>query len=216
MINNIKSLPSSVELMHSFELPELGWENSVHNFFQPKASVPTNRNTLFWEVLKVKGWACLVGRTENRCTLWDRRLRRGGGTMPIYRLKRQLKPSAKETQQHTELIRLSKSTHRACIHEESSISAQLLHWELKNGGLRYGPVIDVESSLKEAEKGFQMQVTHTHNIHILSYVHVYCMCSSLGAWACMSVRVHNFTVGVGCLLLYQGSLLLNLELTNSR
>lgn len=49
MIINIKSLPSSVELMHSFELPELGWENSVHNFFQPKASVPANRNTLFWE-----------------------------------------------------------------------------------------------------------------------------------------------------------------------
>lgn len=42
------------------------------------------------------------------------------------------------------------------------------------------------------------------------------MFKCLGAWACMSVPVHKLTVGVGCLLLYQGSLLLNLELTNSR
>lgn len=137
--------------------------------------------------------------------------------MPIYRLKRQLKPSAKEIQQHTEFIRLSKSTHRACIHEESSISAQLLHRELKNGGLRYGPVTDVESSLKkEAEKGFQMQVTQTQYTYTCICTCIWLVFKCLGAWACMSVPVHKLTVGVGYLLLYQGSLLLNLELTNSR
>jgi hypothetical protein len=43
----------------------------------------------------------------------------------------------------------SQTTHRACIQEESTISAQLLHGELKNRGLRDDSVIDAEGSLRK-------------------------------------------------------------------
>lgn len=59
-----------------------------------------------------------------------------------------------------------KHQYRACIHEEGSIPAQLLHWELKNGGLRYGSVIDVESSLIwEVVNSIQTGVCCEHKVN---------------------------------------------------
>lgn len=57
----------------------------------------------------------------------------------------------------------SLTTHRACIHEESTIPAQILHGKLKDRRLRHSSVTDAECSLGRQVKDstFQIQVTQS-------------------------------------------------------
>lgn len=43
-------------------------------------------------------------------------------------------------------------TYSSNIHEESSVPAQLLHSQLQHSGLRDGPLVDVQSTLKMQKK----------------------------------------------------------------